>query len=75
MIKNFVRYSDGGTTIITVTDENGTEHKFFSPTSLPEKTLCEKWDETELIEATETEKQKLVDLMKLDLEPVSTDEQ
>ena len=75
VIKNFVRYSDGGTTIITVTDENGTEHKFFSPTSLPEKTLCEKWDETELIEATETEKQKLVDLMKLDLEPVSTDEQ
>lgn len=68
-IKNFVRYRDGGTTIITVTDKNGIEHKFFSPTSLPEKTLCEKWDETELIVATETEKEKLAELLKLDLEP------
>lgn len=75
VIKNFVRYRDGGTTIITVTDENGTEHKFFSPTSLPEKTLCEKWDETELIVATETEKQKLAELLKLDLEPTITDEE
>ena len=74
VIKNFVRYSDGGTTIITVTDENGIEHKFFSPTSLPEKTLCEKWDETELVATTETEKQKLTELLKLDLEPTITDE-
>ena len=37
-IKNFVRYRDGGTTIITVVDNNGNEHKFFSPTSLPTKT-------------------------------------
>lgn len=74
-IKNFVRYRDGGTTIITVTDENGTEHKFFSPTSLPEKTLCEKWDETELILATETERQKLAELLKLNLEPTITDEE
>jgi len=68
VIKSFVRYRDGGTTIITVTDENGTEHKFFSPTSLPEKTLCEKWDETELIEISENEKQKLTKFLNLDLE-------
>lgn len=66
VIKSFVRYKDGGTTIITVTDENGTEHKFFSPTSLPEKTLCEKWDETELIEVSETEKQKLTKFLNLE---------
>jgi hypothetical protein len=55
--------------------ENGIEHKFFSPTSLPEKTLCEKWDETELIATTETEKQKLAELLKLNLEPTITDEE
>ena len=74
VIKSFVRYRDGGTTIITVTDENGTEHKFFSPTSLPEKTLCEKWDETELIEVSETEKQKLTKFLNLDLELNINDE-
>jgi hypothetical protein len=47
----------------------------FSPTSLPEKTLCEKWDETELIATTETEKQKLAELLKLNLEPTITDEE
>ncbi len=63
-IKNFVRYRDGGTTSILVIDENGTEHTFFSPTSLPKKTLCEKWDETELVETTETEEQKISELLK-----------
>jgi len=67
-IKNFMRYRDGGTTIITVIDENGNEHKFFSPTSLPTKTLCEKWDEIELIEVTEIEKIELAKLLNLDLE-------
>lgn len=75
IIKNFARYRDGGTTIITVSDENGIEHKFFSPTSLPTKTLCEKWDETELIETTEMEKQKLSELLKLDLKPNTTNEE
>lgn len=74
-IKNFVRYRDGGTTIITVNDENGNEHKFFSPTSLPKKILCEKWDETELIEASEAEKEKLSKLLKLDLETNIKDEE
>lgn len=73
-VKNFARYRDGGTTIITVIDENGIEHKFFSPTSLPTKTLCEKWDEEELIEVTEEEKQKLVGLLELELEPVLSEE-
>ena len=74
-IKNFARYRDGGTTIITVIDENGIEHKFFSPTSLPEKTLCEKWDETELIATSETEKQKLAELLSLNVEPNIVDEE
>ena len=73
-IQNFTRYRDGGTTIITVLDENNIEHKFFSPTSLPEKTLCEKWDEIELIEVTAIEKQKLVEILKLDLEPILNEE-
>jgi hypothetical protein len=72
-IQNFVRYRDGGTTIINVLDENEIEHKFFSPTRLPEKKLCEKWDEIELIEVTEPEKQKLVELLKLDLAPISNE--
>lgn len=67
-IKNFVRYRDGGTTIITVVDNNGNEHKFFSPTSLPTKTLCEKWDDIELMETTENEKEELVKLLNLNLE-------
>lgn len=67
-IKNFVRYRDGGTTIITVTDENKNEHKLFSPTSLPKKVLCEKWDEIELVEATKEEKSKLSELLNLDIE-------
>jgi len=67
-IKNFVRYRDGGTTIITVVDNNGNEHTFFSPTSLPTKTLCEKWDEIELMETTENEKEELAKLLNLNLE-------
>lgn len=67
-IKNFVRYRDGGTTIITVVDNNGNEHKFYSPISLPTKTLCEKWDEIELMETTENEKEELAKLLNLNLE-------
>ena len=74
VIKNFVRYRDGGTTIITITDENGFEHKFFSPTSLPEKILCEKWDDIELIETTEKEKVELAKLLNLNLETDLKDE-
>jgi len=73
-IKNFDRYRDGGTTYITVVDESGIEHKFFSPTSF-EKTLCEKFDETELITTTEDEKQKLAELLKLNLEPAIANEE
>jgi len=73
-IKKFTRYRDGGTTIITLIDENGIEHKFFSPQSMFGKTLVEKWDEEELIEATEEEKQKLATLLELELEPVLSEE-
>lgn len=73
-IKNFTRYRDGGTTIINVIDEHGIEHKFFSPTSLPTKTLCEKWDDIELLKTTENEKEELVKLLNLDLENDLKDE-
>lgn len=68
-VKSFVRHRDGGTTIITVLDESQKEHKFFSPTSLPTKTLVEKWDDIELVEVTVEEKQKIVELLQLELEP------
>jgi hypothetical protein len=42
-----------------VVDNNGNEHKLFSPTSLPTKILCEKLDDIELIETTKNEKTNL----------------
>lgn len=73
-ITNFQRFKDGGTTIITVLDENNIEHKFFSPTSLPQKVLCEKWDDEELIEVTDDERKKIIELLQIELEPVSNEE-
>jgi hypothetical protein len=64
-IKGFDRYRDGGTTFITVTDENGKDHVFFSPT-FAAKDLCEKWDDTELIKVTKNEEAKLVKLLNID---------
>ncbi len=67
-ITNFSRYRDGGTTIIEVVDEHGFKHTFFSPTGLPQKVLCEKFDDTELVEVTDTEKDNLVALLGLKIE-------
>jgi hypothetical protein len=50
-----------------VVDEAGIEHKFFSPTSLSEKKLSEKWDEIELVETTEVEKQKMAKILNLNI--------
>jgi hypothetical protein len=63
-IKKFDRYKDGGTTIITVIDDNSIEHEFFSPTVFS-KDLVEKWDNIELIKVTDEEKNKLVELLNI----------
>ena len=77
-IKNFVRYRDGGTTIITITNENGTEHELFSPQQMfnDGKNLVPKFDDTELvrIEKDADEWQSIVKLLKIELEPVEKDE-
>jgi uncharacterized protein YrzB (UPF0473 family) len=82
LIKNFERYRDGGTTIITVVDKEGKEHIFYSPTHLTDQKLTPKWDATiidinknlvegvELIEdVSEEERQKIIELLDIDLAP------
>ncbi len=68
-ITSFVRLRDGGTTIITFVDELGNQHEFFSPTTMPEKVLHERWNKIRVIEASEEEQQHLVELLSLHLEP------
>jgi len=73
-IKHFERYRDGGTTIIKVVDDKGTDHTFFSPTPF-DKTKSVTWDETnELVEVTdEQEKVKIIESLKLELETVGAE--
>lgn len=66
-IMEFLRQRDGGTTIITVIDEFGELLKFFSPTKFPEKTLIEKYDNMELSEVTDDERNSLIELLKLEI--------
>jgi len=66
-IKAFARYRDGGTTFITVVDEAGAEHTFFSPTSLGGKKDVEKWDDIELVEVSKAERNKLIKLLGLNV--------
>jgi len=66
-INKFVRHKDGGTTIITVTDDNKVQHNFFSSKSLFENVLTAKFDEIELIEATDTEKEQLIEMIDLNV--------
>lgn len=77
-IKDFVRYRDGGTTIITITDENGVEHKLFSPQRMFDdgKNLVPKFDETELIEIEKNtdEWNTVVKLIGVELEPIEKDD-
>ena len=72
-IKNFVRYRDGGTTIITIIDENGIEHKLFSPQRMFDngKNLKPKFDEIELIEIDKNkdEWKDIINFLKIELEP------
>jgi len=62
-IDKFTRYRDGGTTIITVIDENGKMNKFFVPTPMSAKNLCKTWNDDMLIEVTNEEKSKLIELL------------
>lgn len=70
-VKNFQRYRDGGTTKITVIDENNQEILFYSPQRMfpTDKQLDPSFGMLKLIEATEEEKQKLITLLKIELEP------
>ncbi len=71
-IRDFQRFRDGGTTIIKVLDENGSEHSFFSPQTMfpTDKNLVTYFNNIELTEATKEEESKLVSLLNLELEPI-----
>ena len=63
-IINFERYRDGGTTYITVIDSEGNSHLMYSPTSFNKGKIAT-YDELELIETTEEEKQMLLVLLNI----------
>lgn len=79
---NFIRYKDGGTTIITVEDDKGEKHKFFSPTRLgiehgagwkgeDGKVITDVlWDDTHVLQKITDEKEikSIVDLLGIELE-------
>lgn len=72
VIDKFVRYRDGGTTIITTKDG----HKLFSPqTMFPvEGELTPKWDDIELVAVEdEAERGRIIGLLKIDLAPSRED--
>lgn len=71
-VKDFVRYRDGGTTIITVIDSKGKEHRFFSPTNLcdPKDRENATWDLQILNEnVSKEEREKIISLLDIDLVP------
>jgi hypothetical protein len=71
-VKDFVRYRDGGTTIITVIDSKGKEHTFFSPTNLwdPKDKKNSTWDKQILVEnVSKEEREKIVSLLDIDVVP------
>ncbi len=68
-VKSFQRWRDGGTTKIIVSDETGTEHILFYPTSMPEKTRPDKFDDIELVTVRTSVKERLVKLLNIELEP------
>lgn len=70
-IRKVDRYRDGGTTYIDVVDEDGNDHIYFSPTRFPPKTLYETYDDIELEEVTEEEKQNLIKLLSIEIEKKS----
>ena len=69
-IDNFVRYRDGGTTKICVIDDNGEKHNFFSPQTMfpSDEQKYPLFDDIELIEASDSEKEEMAKLLNLNLE-------
>lgn len=68
-ILEFERYRDGGTTEITLVDEQGDDHMFFSPTPF-EKEKSSTWNGQELVDVTdEKERIFLMKLFDIKLEP------
>lgn len=74
-IKDFQRFRDGGTTIITVIDNDEIKHEFFSPQTMftTGKDISTTFDNIELIKVTKEEEDNLVKLLNLELEPVLID--
>lgn len=68
-IISFDRYKDGGTTYIKVLDSDNIEHVFYYPTTLGGKKDIEKYDNIELFEVSKEEKDFLIKLLNIELEP------
>ena len=71
-ITQFIRYRDGGTTIITVEDNKGEKHEFFSPSRLAvkyngTKDICI-WDKNSLIYLSVEEKDVVAKLLEIEEE-------
>jgi len=58
-IQEFMRYRDGGTTIINTIDENNTKNVFFYPTAF-DRNLSPKWNDTTLYEVPDNEKENIL---------------
>jgi Na+-transporting NADH:ubiquinone oxidoreductase subunit NqrF len=67
IIKNVV-FRDGGTTIMTVVGEDGVEHEFFSPTPIDQDKFPT-WDKYVLQKVLIEEKEEIVKILGLVLEP------
>lgn len=69
-VDSFVRYRDGGTTKICVIDDNGEKHNFFSPQTMfpSDEQKYPLFDDIELIEAYDSEKEEMAKLLNLNLE-------
>ncbi len=71
-ITGFGRARDGGTTNMVLVDSKNNEHKFYSPSYFRQE-LSATFDEIELIDVTDAERQYLVRLLGIELEEIETD--
>jgi len=71
-IKKLQRFKDGGTTLITIIDENGTEHKLHSPQSIfpTDKKESPTFDLIELTDVTSVEKNKIITHLGIELKTI-----
>ena len=81
-ITKFIRYRDGGTTVISVLDEDDKLHKLVFPSRLGGGSVKidvveytdPVWDSTPLMEASNTEIEMVVALLNFELEPVEAED-